>query len=105
MESNLEKDIETCVGDTDSTPDQSEEVNFDLMTRYYQILLSHIENGAGELTEISHISNLRSRESSTFIRITAKSRAVSSRVLAIFSHFISTFAIPFNAKRVSNSAE
>lgn len=102
MESNLEKDIETCVGE--STSDQSEEVNFDLMTRYYQILLSHIENGAGELAEISH-SNLRSRESSNFIRITAKSRAVSSRVLAIFSHFISTFAIPFNAKRVSNSAE
>lgn len=49
MESELENDIETCVGDNSS--EHSEEVNFDLMTRYYQILLSQIENGVGEWIE------------------------------------------------------
>lgn len=44
----IENDIEVC--STDEGFDQSGEMNFDLMTRYYQILLSQIENGNGELS-------------------------------------------------------
>lgn len=46
----MENDIEVC--STDEGFDQSGEMNFDLMTRYYQILLSQIENGNGEFSVI-----------------------------------------------------
>lgn len=42
----MEDDIETFVVE-DSNP--SDEVDFDLITRYYQSLLSQIENGIGRI--------------------------------------------------------
>lgn len=43
----MENDIEICsVGD--SSEQSVGEMNFDLMTRYYQILLNQIEHGNGE---------------------------------------------------------
>lgn len=41
----IENDIECVV---EENYDQPEDINFDLMTRYYQILLSQIENSSGE---------------------------------------------------------
>lgn len=43
----MDADIETCCADSNSN--LSEEINFDLITRYYQTLMSQVENGAGEI--------------------------------------------------------
>lgn len=42
----MENDIEICVADSDDA--RGSEMNFDLITRYYQFLLGQIESGAGE---------------------------------------------------------
>lgn len=43
----MEADIETCYEESNSS--QSEEINLDLISRYYQILSNQIESGAGKL--------------------------------------------------------
>lgn len=43
----MEAEIETCYGE--SGPNQSEEINFDLISRYYQILLNQAENSSGKI--------------------------------------------------------
>ena len=43
----MDSDIETCY--EDNAVNQSEEINFDLITRYYQNLMSQTESGGGKL--------------------------------------------------------
>jgi hypothetical protein len=43
----MDAEIETCY--PESGPNQSEEINFDLISRYYQILLNQAENNSGNI--------------------------------------------------------
>lgn len=51
----MDSDIETCY--EDSSPTQTEEINFDLITRYYQTLMSQVENDGGEFHFLSNNKN------------------------------------------------
>jgi len=51
----MESDIEVCYDD--SSANQSEEINFDLITRYYQNLMSHVENN-GESSQNQELFQL-----------------------------------------------
>lgn len=43
----MDADIETCYDEGPSN--QSEEINFESITRYYRILSSQVENSAGKI--------------------------------------------------------
>lgn len=45
----MDADIEMCYADSNSS--QNEEINLDLISRYYQILSNQIESGAGKVFE------------------------------------------------------
>lgn len=49
----MESDIETCY--EESTVNPSEEINLDLITRYYQMLMSQVDNAAGKTSLDSFI--------------------------------------------------
>lgn len=53
----MESDIEVCY--EDSSANQSEEINFDLITRYYQSLMSHVENNGGNFFNSERLMKLR----------------------------------------------
>lgn len=44
----MDSDIEMCY--EDGSANQSEEINFDLITRYYQNLMSQSESGEGKIS-------------------------------------------------------
>lgn len=42
----MDSDIEICY--EENSPNPSEEINFDLITRYYQTLMTQVEGNAGK---------------------------------------------------------
>lgn len=81
----MDGDIETCL---DDSSDQCEEMNFDMVSRYYQILMQQAENASDGGEKIN--CDLQSDEllANSPPRTSTKSRIRPNAVVAVLAYII-----------------
>lgn len=96
----MDGDIETCL---DDSSDQCEEMNFDTVSRYYQILMQQAEN-AGESGEKINC-DLQSDEllGNLPLRTSTKSRIRPNAVVAVLDHIVDHPSGPVGKCRVKSA--
>lgn len=96
----MDGDIETCL---DDSSEQCEEMNFDMVSRYYQILMQQAENASDGGEKIN--CDLQSDELLRYspLRTSTKSRIRPNAVVAVLDHIIGHPSGPVSKCRVKSA--